>query len=143
MSRWELKGWPLNEWNANPDVSPIESAETLFLNALSFDSNQRTSWHRRGLIAMQKRDYRTAREYLERAYDLDRQHRGIKKSLGYAYVWEGNLNEAHVLLQEIKEAEYEMGVYSWWWQELDRRDLAGQAREMEVILSDHNRFIQE
>lgn len=143
MSRWELAGWPFDKWNADPDVSPIASAETMFSKSLSFNANQRTSRHRQGLIAMQRRDFGTASEELERAYELDREHRGIRKSLGYAYVWDGKLDEAQMLLQEINEAEYEMGVYSWWWQELDRRDLAGQAREMETILHAHNRFIQE
>jgi len=143
MSRWELAGWPLDKWNADPDVSPIASAETMFSKSLSFNANQRTSRHRQGLIAMQRRDFGTASEELEWAYELDREHRGIRKSLGYAYVWDGKLDEAQMLLQEINEAEYEMGVYSWWWQELDRRDLAGQAREMEAILHAHNRFIQD
>jgi hypothetical protein len=143
MSRWELAGWPLDKWNADTDVSPIASAETMFSKSLSFNANQRTSRHRQGLIAMQRRDFGTASEELEWAYELDREHRGIRKSLGYAYVWDGKLDEAQMLLQEINEAEYEMGVYSWWWQELDRRDLAGQAREMEAILHAHNRFIQD
>ena len=143
MSRWELKDWPTNEWNADPDVSPIDSAETLFSKALSYNSKQRTSWHRRGLIAMQRRDFETAGEVLERAYDLDPEHRGIRKSLGHTYVWGGKFDEAQGLLREFKEAEFEMGFYNRWWRRLGRRDLAGQAREMETILHDNNRLIQE
>lgn len=137
MSRWELQGWPLDKWNADPDVSPVASAETKFSRALSFNAHERTSRHRQGLIAMQRRDFGTASEELEWAYELDREHRGIRKSLGYAYVWEGKLDDAHALLEEIDEAEYEMGVYTWWWRELNRRDLASQAKDMETILQDH------
>jgi predicted Zn-dependent protease len=92
---------------------------------------------------MQRRDFETAGEVLERAYDLDPEHRGIRKSLGHTYVWGGKFDEAQGLLREFKEAEFEMGFYNRWWRRLGRRDLAGQAREMETILHDNNRLIQE
>jgi hypothetical protein len=38
------------------------------------------------------------------------------------------------MLQGISEARDEMEVYSWWWGENNRRDLATQASEMESIL---------
>jgi tetratricopeptide (TPR) repeat protein len=143
MSRTELNGWPLNKWNSNPDVSPIEPAEAMFSRAVGLNSQQRTSLHRLGLISLQSRDFASAREKLEKAHYIDPEHRGIRKALGYTYVWVGELKKAQELLRLLKETEYEMGFFSQWWRRLDRQDLALRAEEMEIILRDQNRFIQD
>jgi tetratricopeptide (TPR) repeat protein len=138
MSRQELNNWPLNEWNSSMDVSSLQPAQNLFNKALTYNPNQRTALHRRGLIAMQKRDFETAQAELAKAHTIDPEHRGIRKSLGYAYVWGGELSRSETLLSEIREAENEMGVYSWWWGVQDRGDLARQAKDMEGILHELN-----
>ena len=89
----------------------------------------------RRLIATQKRDFEMAQVELAKANIVDPEHRGIRKSLGYAYVWGGELDKPKYLLWDIREAENEMGVYSWWWGEQDRGDLAQQAKAMEGILN--------
>lgn len=137
MSRQELNNWPLNEWNSSTDVYPLKSAQNLFNKTLTYNPNQRTALHRRGLIAMQKRDFETAQAELAKAHTIDPEHRGIRKSLGYAYVWGGKLDMSKNLLREISEAENEMGVYSWWWGEQDRGDLAQRAKDMEGILHEY------
>ncbi|MFC1922880.1 O-antigen ligase family protein [Chloroflexota bacterium] len=134
MAREELENWPLNEWNTSTDVNPLIPALNSFNKALAYNPNQRTALHRRGLIAMQNRDFETAQTELEKAHRIDPEHRGIQKSLGYAYAWGGKLDKSTNLLSEIQEAEYEMGVYSWWWGQQDRGDLARQAGDMEGIL---------
>ena len=134
MAREELENWPLNEWNASTDINPLLPALNLFNKALAYNPNQRTALHRRGLIAMQIRDFETAQAELAKAHRIDPEHRGIWKSLGYAYAWGGKLDKSTNLLREIQEAEHEMGVYSWWWGQQDRRDLARQAGDMEGIL---------
>jgi tetratricopeptide (TPR) repeat protein len=134
MARQELENWPLKEWNSSTDVTPLQPALNSFNKSLAFNPNQRTALHRRGLIALQKREFETAQVELAKAHTIDPQHRGIRKSLGYAYVWGGKLEESKHLLREIQEAEFEMGVYSWWWGQQDRGDLARQAGDMEGIL---------
>ena len=138
MSRWELENWPQDRWNDNPDVSPLGSAETLFEKALDLSSYQRTAWHRLGLIAMQRRDFNMAQAELGRAFEIDPDHRGIRKSLGYASVWGDRLERAESLLDGISEAKDEMEVYTWWWKENDRLDLSSQANEMVSILDTKN-----
>jgi tetratricopeptide (TPR) repeat protein len=138
MSHWELENWPQDQWNANPDVSPLAHSEFLFKRALVFSPYERTALHRSGLIAMRSRDFSTAQTDLERAFNIDPDHRGIRKSLGYAYVWEGDLENAERMLQGIREARDEMEVYSWWWGENNRWDLATQASEMVSILDTVN-----
>lgn len=140
MAQWELRNWPSNEWNESPDVSKLKPAEDLFTSALAYNIDQRTAKHRLGLIAMQRRDFEAAQDELEQANQIDTEHRGIRKSLGYAYVWTGDLAEAGILLNGIREAEYEMGVYTWWWREQERPDLAWHAKQMSSMLQEHNRF---
>ena len=138
MSRVELMNWQINKWNDNPDVAPLIKAENHFYITLINNPNQSTALHRLGLVAMQERDFIRAQYELERAYDIDPEHRGIRKALGYTYVWMGNLNDAAMMLIGVHEAESEMEIYSWWWGENNRRDLATQASEMVSILATVN-----
>ena len=138
MSRIELMNWPINKWNDNPDVSPLIKAENLFYTTLIYNPNQRTARHRLGLVAMQERDFIRAQYELERAYEIDPEHRGIRKALGYTYVWMGNLNDAAMMLIGVHEAESEMEIYSWWWRDRERQDLSAQATEMARLLHNNN-----
>jgi O-antigen ligase len=134
MSRSELQNWPQNKWNENPDVSSLEASESLFITSIEYSPNQRTSWHRLGLISMQRRDFSSAQVELEVAFQIDPAHRGIRKSLGYAYVWGNKLDQAERVLEGITEAKSEMEVYTWWWDENDRSDLSNQADELAQLL---------
>ncbi|MGB5844108.1 MAG: O-antigen ligase family protein [Anaerolineales bacterium] len=135
MAKWELANWPKDQWNADSDVSPLEPAQQLFDKAVSIDPDQRTAWHRSGLIAMQMRDFDAAQVELEQALKIDPEHNGIRKSLGYVYVWNGHLDQAASLLEGIDEAKDEMEAYAWWWGENKRPDLADQAIKMAQILN--------
>jgi len=134
MAKWDLANWPQDQWNANPDITELQSAQQLFDKAVNLYPNQRTAWHRSGLIAMQAREFDTAQVELEQAYTIDPEHRGIKKTLGYVYAWNGQYDQAALLLEEIDEAKEEMEVYTWWWQEHDQPELAEQAGKMARIL---------
>jgi tetratricopeptide (TPR) repeat protein len=137
MARSELEDWPTNQWNENPDISSFAPAIGYFSRALERDPENRISHHRLGLIAMQARDYGTAQSHLEAAHAQKPGHRGIRKALGYCYVWNGQLDRAADLLKEIPEAEYELGVYVWWWGQQGRKDLANQAEAMQDYLRTH------
>jgi hypothetical protein len=39
------------------------------------------------------------------------------------------------LLDQISEAQNEMDVFSWWWQDRGRVDLANQSAQMAVLLA--------
>jgi hypothetical protein len=136
LARLDLAGWPSEKWNEDSDVSATRPAQTAFLHSLTLNPANRTANHRMGLIAMQAREYLTAKGYLEMAHSQDSKHRGVIKSLGYCYVWLDQLEDAAELLADIPEAEYEMGVYSWWWKTQGRADLADRALEMKAILHD-------
>lgn len=130
MARAELVGYPTNEWADNQDTAALAPSAANFRRAIQLDNTNRTAWHRLGLIAMQQRDFATAVAHLRNAYTLDENHRGIRKSLAYAYVWSGQLDQAIPLLATIPEATAELDVYAWWWGTKGRDDLSLRASEV-------------
>jgi O-antigen ligase len=134
MAKWDLAEWPQNQWDANPEVGRLESAQQQFVKAVSLDPNQRTAWHRSGLIAVQAREFDAAQDELTRAFQIDPEHRGIRKSLGYVLAWNGEFAQAALLLEGIGEARDEMEVYTWWWQDNQQPELADRASNLAQIL---------
>ncbi len=77
MTRVELAGWPINQWDDGSNAGKLISAERYLQEALAYNPNNRTANHRLGLIAMVNRDYPSAVTYLESAADRDQNHPGI------------------------------------------------------------------
>jgi tetratricopeptide (TPR) repeat protein len=134
MSQVELAAFPSGKWDDGSQVAALSPAEDLFEQALQLDPNNRTAHHRLGLIATLRRDFPTALAHLEKAHQLDPSHRGIRKSLGYTYVWLGKFDLARQVLAQIPEAQQELDVYIWWWGTQSRPDLSAQAKEATLIL---------
>ena len=134
MAKLDLSSWPRDEWNADPNIDQYIPAQSTFDKSLSLNKNQRTAWHRSGLIAAQAQDFNGAQVKLEKAHQIDPQHRGIRKSLGYVYTWTGQFDQAGILLEGIKEAFQEMKEYTRWWKELKNPALADIASRMAGFL---------
>ena len=130
MSQVELKDFPTGQWATSEMVPRLEIADTTLHSALQYDSRNQTANHRLGLIAMLRQDFITAAANLEIAYQEAPNHRGIIKSLGYCYVWLGDVDKARLLLKQIPEAQDEMSVYIWWWETQGRPDLSKNASIM-------------
>jgi len=130
MTQVELNGFPLNEWAGDKNVSRLGMAESTLLSSLQFDSHNRTANYRLGLISLSRRDFSSALNYLLTAYHQSPQHRGIVKSLGYCYVWLGDIDNARLLLKNIPESKSELDVYIWWWGTQGRDDLSKNAAVM-------------
>jgi len=138
MARVELAGYPSGEWSDGSEVAGMDTAVAQFNRALLYDRDNRTAWHRLGLVAMLNRDFEAAADSLYNAYLLDRDHRGIRKSLAYAYLWSGDLEQAMPLLQEIPEAEQELTNYAGWWQSQDYPILSERAQAARNALTELN-----
>jgi O-antigen ligase len=136
MSRTELADFPSGGWDDRSRVSEIVPAETLFHEALKNNPADITAHHRLGLIAMMRRDFPAALAQLEIAHRLDPFHRGVRKTLGYTYVWDGRLEQGAHLLMDIPEAKQELSVYVWWWTTQSRPDLSARARMAYTLLGD-------
>jgi tetratricopeptide (TPR) repeat protein len=130
MSRAELKDFPTGKWATSEILHHLEPAHRSFQSALRYDPHNRTANYRLGLISMQRQDFETAAVHLETAYQAARDHRGIIKSLGYCYVWLGEIDKAETLLIRIPEAQHEMNVYVWWWETQGRSDLSERASQI-------------
>lgn len=136
LARVELATWPMGEWAVTIAESELNSPEKNFQHALAHLPDQRTAYHRLGIIAMMRQDFTDAVSHLERAYTRDENHRGIKKALAYSYLWEGEFGDAEPLLADLPEAREELSVYVWWWGTKGRSDLSIIAERMLMMLDD-------
>jgi O-antigen ligase len=130
MARVELSDFPSGKWDEGQDLPALAPAEALFESALQDDRYNLTAHYRLGLITMLRRDFPAAQSQLEAAFILDSGHRGVRKALGYCYVWLGMYDRAANMLQAIPEAKQELAVYAWWWASQNRPDLAQRADQM-------------
>ncbi len=130
MSQAELKNFPANQWATFDMVHKLEPAESTLQDALQYDPQNQTANYRLGLISMLRQDFKTAAANLETAHQEAPNHRGIIKSLGYCYVWLGDMDKAQTLLDQITETQHEMKVYIWWWETHSRPDLSENASIM-------------
>jgi hypothetical protein len=90
------------------------------------------------MMALDRQDFETAVSYLERAYSQEPENQATLKSLGYAYVWTGQLDLAAERFRQlnppgtlVSELEY----WQWWWGTQDREDLSTYADEVAERLS--------
>jgi len=135
MAQVELADFPANEWAGSKHVSDLGIAEVSLLSSLQLDPHNQTANFRLGLISLARQDFSSAVKYLLEAHRLLPQHRGITKSLGYCYVWLGDMGNANVFLKNIPEAKSELDVYVWWWGTQGRSDLSKYAAVMSSTLA--------
>lgn len=134
MARVDLADFPSGQWDEGDNLPALGSTIGYFKKALSLDPHNQTAQYRLGLIALLQSDIPEALTQLEGAYQADPAHRGVRKKLGYAYVWAGDFVRAKMLLAVIPEAIHEMPIYVGWWGNQGRADLAAQAQKMSAIM---------
>jgi O-antigen ligase len=130
MAKVELAGFPTGKWSEGQELSRFGPAELDFERALGYHSDNKTANHRLGLIRMTARDYQSAAEYLEKAYQKDPADRGVIKNLGYSYLWLGETEKARSLLYGMPEIKHELENYVWWWNDRQRPDLSDRASQL-------------
>lgn len=134
LARAELVGWPTGQWDRGQNLDRFAAATALFEQALAIDPANRTAHHRLGSIAMVTREYETAVSHLEQAHAQAANHRGVAKTLGYSYAWQGAYAQAVPYLVRLPEVRTEMVVYVGWWQRQDQLAFAAHAEEMVTVL---------
>ncbi len=135
MGQSTLADWPTGVWDEGGHTAELAAPSELFENALSANPYQRTALFRLGVLAMLERDYDEALVYLSKMNQVDPGHRGGQKSLGYTYVWLGDFDNAELLLAPLPEVAQELEVYTWWWENQGRPDLAERAASMAAVLN--------
>lgn len=129
--------WPSNQWRIGDDATLLAPARLYLDRALQLDAHNRTAHQRLGMIALWEMDMDTAVFHLQQAYTLDPTHRGVIKSLGYAYVWQGQPEKGYPLLAQIPEAAQEMEIYVSFWYQLDQPGLAEKAAAAATFLKNN------
>jgi hypothetical protein len=124
MARAQLARWPEE---TGPGEMELAAASAWFHAAVEANPDNVAAQHRLGLLALRVGDYAQAQARLERAYQLSPHDRGVRKSLGYAYAWGGQVEEAVRLFSGLPEVPLELSTYAWWWGTQGRDDLSAYA----------------
>ncbi|MBK9925967.1 MAG: O-antigen ligase family protein [Anaerolineales bacterium] len=127
LAKVELAGFPNAGWIGDKISSQLDVADASLHSALRFDSTNRTANQHLGVILMLRQDFQPATTLLEKARMQAPKHRGILKSLGYCYVWLGDMEKAQKYLSQISEAKDELDAYTQWWKAQGRDDLSENA----------------
>jgi len=130
MARVELAQWPLEEWTDSSQVVALGPAEARFQRSVAIDPGNETARYRLGLIALMRRDFEAAVAHLSVARAAAADHPGVRKALGYSFLWSGQPEDALELLLGLQHVEQEMEAYVAWWRVHGREDLAQRAAEM-------------
>lgn len=129
MAKLELQGWPNGaiQRGSSEQQSALLPVQGEFERALQFNPANVTALYRMGLIYYQKNDFQTALTFLDPAHIEAPSHRGIRKVLGYNYVWLNQIDKAVEMLEGIPEAASELETFAWWWDTQNLPSLATQA----------------
>ena len=139
LAQLELADFPTGEWQTAAELPDYQPVIVRLQQATQLDPANRTANYHLGRLALLRQDFATAVSYLERAYKADPNHRGIRKALGYSYLWSGQLNKSFPLLATLAEVPGELDTYPWWWQSQNRDDLATLAQQMrDAVANNHS-----
>lgn len=130
LAQLELADWPTEEWQTAVSAAAYRPARIQLEQAFVTHPSNRTASYHLGRLELLEEDFTSAIFYLERAYKVAPNHRGIRKMLGYSYLWSGQLNPAINLLSSLPEVREELAIYSWWWTKQGRDDLAQIAQQL-------------
>jgi tetratricopeptide (TPR) repeat protein len=112
----------------------LEQAINDFQRALKTNEHQPTANWRLGLIALDSDQFREAIQHLEIAHSALPHHRGVTKALGYAYLWDGQVDRAAALLASLEEIPQELDYWNWWRREQGQDRLAEYGQELQMRL---------
>jgi len=113
----------------------LVGATRYFRRALDINKTQPTAHWRLGLIALNGDQFSQAIAHLEIARLALPGHRGIQKGLGYAYLWDGQIERAEWLLAPLLEIPGELGWWSWFRGTQGQEQLSEYAKELRILLS--------
>jgi tetratricopeptide (TPR) repeat protein len=135
MAKYELVDFPTGEWDERQDLELLRPSYDYFAQSIELNPLNFTSQHRMGLLAMRGRDFKAAVSHLEVAYSVDPEHRGLRKVLGYAYIWTGQFEKSVPLMIDIPWIKDEFRSYRKWWQAHGRGDLSTRSDRMLEIFN--------
>ena len=114
----------------------LDQAAHQYERALDINGKQPVAHWRLGLIALNADRFAEAIEHLEIAWTALPGHRGVRKALGLAYLWDGQIERAEKLLRPLDEMIAELDAWTYWRGEQGQDQLAEYARQLRFRLSD-------
>ncbi|MGA9533108.1 MAG: O-antigen ligase family protein [Anaerolineales bacterium] len=129
LARSELSRFPSNSPPDGIAYASDQIGANWFHESLKENHSNRTALQRLGLMALRLGQFEHAVDYLQAAYEVDPNHRGVRKALGLSLAWTGQIAWAATTLEPIEEAEYELGLYARYWTDRGKSQLAGYANQ--------------
>jgi hypothetical protein len=126
-SRVSLRSFPFSGWQPQASLDDYREAVGHLQKALAADSQNVTALYRLGNIYSEAWDFQKAADHLESAARIDPDHVGIRKALGFAYLWTGQIDAAHAALDGLPDIRYEVELRAGWWRGMGRPILAAHA----------------
>jgi tetratricopeptide (TPR) repeat protein len=114
----------------------LDQASDYYQQALDRNARQPAAHWRLGLMALNDDRFPQAIEHLEIARAAMPGHRGAHKALGYAYLWNGQIEQAQEQLGTLDEVPQELDTWIWWRGEQGQDQLAAYAQELRLRLSE-------
>ncbi len=128
MAQVELRGWPEQRWDDNHRAADWRAIQTELEAVVARDPAHVGARYRLALLAVG--DYPAQMAWLEPAHTADPHHLGVNKTLGYAYLWQGQVAAAHPLLAHTPNIRAELDAYAWWWETHNQPEKARWATEL-------------
>lgn len=114
MAQIELRGWPEQRWDDNNRAARWDDLRVALADVTARYPNHVGARYRLALLSAGDEAAQVA--WLEPARALDPHHIGVNKTLGYAYLWQGNVTAALPLLAGAHNIRAELAAYAWWWE---------------------------
>jgi len=112
----------------------LRRARGLYQRALAWDGRNPTARQGLGLLALDAGRYDEAVTHLGLAYEAMPGRPAVRKALGLACMWEGDLDRAEPLLAGLPGIVEELNVWGWWRTTRGEAELAARAYRMSLRL---------
>ena len=130
IAKVQLENWPTGEWSRYENSAALEFSEISLEDLLSKHPGHSPTLYKLGLINLEKKEFSLAVKRLVVAHQNNPQHPGIKKNLGFAYLWNNDIDNAKQILAEVPNAKEELFAYIWWWEGLNEPELSKNAQTL-------------
>lgn len=128
MAQVELRGWPEQRWDDNNRAANWQDLRTELEALVARHPELAGARYRLALLAVG--DYPAQIAWLEPAHAVGSHHIGVNKTLGYAYLWQGQVAAAQPLLSSAHNIHAELAAYAWWWETQNQSEKAAWATDL-------------
>ena len=115
-------------------IADTRAAMASYERALGFDPSNRTAHLRLGNLAVAAGRYEEGVTHLEAGWQVAKKDPTIRKSLGLAYAWVGEIDKAAELLRDSRDIVAELNIWARWHAQQERQQVATNAYRTSLAL---------